>query len=272
MIHTLLYHDIAPDEPARLKRVNPLYTTLESDLLWQLDFLSDRGFQFVDIRDWVAGNLEEPKNSAFVTFDGCFHSWLRVAELLKQRRIPATFYVVSSWLNDHQNQHPYQGEASLSSKDLLSLHEMGFCIGSHSVSHYPFHPKADESEQDFLKRVEFECTQSKLDLESCLGIPVEHFATPNGIYSAELDSILRSAGYLSNRNVKKKADLSSMENPMDLGIFFCDTARVDRLDFQKTFGESPNPIQYFLLRLKRRFLRKKLQQRYKRKIKFEWEK
>lgn len=82
---------------------------------------------------------------------------------------------------------------TMSRDDLRVMARHGMEIGSHTVTH-PILSQQSPEEGDW------EVIQSKRDLESQLGLPVMHFAYPNGRacdFSARLMRTLQEAGYAS---------------------------------------------------------------------------
>ena len=73
---------------------------------------------------------------------------------------------------------------------LQEVSEQGIMIGSHSMTH----PNLQLKDSD-TKILEFEIVESKNQLENLLGIKIESFAFPNGMYSDESIKIAKNSAY-----------------------------------------------------------------------------
>lgn len=115
-----------------------------------------------------------------VTFDdGCASDLEIAAPLLSAHGFSSTHYVTSGSLDTR---------GFLSRSQLQELAELGFEIGSHSVTHrYLTDLTTNE--------IEREISDSKAELESLIGRPVEHFSCPGGRWDARVARIVREAGY-----------------------------------------------------------------------------
>ncbi len=111
---------------------------------------------------------------------------LRVAELLRARKLPGTFYVTSGGLRDSSN---------MSAGDLRDLAAAGFEIGGHTVSH----PVLTEISRDRVRREVVDC---KAELEAVLGMEVVSFAYPKGEFNAAVVTEVKQAGFRCARGVR----------------------------------------------------------------------
>jgi peptidoglycan-N-acetylglucosamine deacetylase len=111
---------------------------------------------------------------------------LKVAELLKTRKLPATFYVTSGWVDRPSNLTP--GE-------LRDLAGAGFEIGGHTVSH----PVLTEIDPSSLKS---EIGNCKASLEAILGTELFSFAYPKGRLNPAVVNEVKSAGFRCARGVQ----------------------------------------------------------------------
>src|ERR1700730_10643506 len=108
---------------------------------------------------------------------------LRIAELLRSRELPGTFYVPIIG---------YRQRETLTAADLRTLSSAGFEIGAHTVSHTTL-PRLRSNELDREVRT---CKQM---LEQTLGCGVLMFCYPNGRYDAEVIRQVKNAGYAGAR-------------------------------------------------------------------------
>lgn len=122
---------------------------------------------------------KEPIGSKLViTFDDGYKDNFEVAApLLKQRELPATFFVATDFIGSRTIPF-WDAEDGFASSwmgwdDVEALHEMGFDIGGHTLSH------ANLGEVD-LGEARKEVLGCRESLEGALRVPIRHFAYPFG--------------------------------------------------------------------------------------------
>ena len=98
--------------------------------------------------------------------------------------LKATFYIISSALTDQP--------AYMTAGQIITLHNSGMEIGSHSVTH----PDMTKLSQAALIK---EMSQSRQVLQNTIGVPVTDFAYPEGIYNANTIAVGKQY-YQSQRN------------------------------------------------------------------------
>lgn len=114
---------------------------------------------------------------------------LRLAELLRSRKIPGTFYVPIT---------PYMGRPALTHAELRALSSEGFEIGAHGFSHKHLWKLSPEE-------LAAEITPCKPILEDILGTEVRMFCYPRGRYDSRVVRTLQEAGYRGARTVRMLA-------------------------------------------------------------------
>lgn len=103
-----------------------------------------------------------------LTFDdGCRSVYYEARPLLRARDLGATAYIVPSWVKDH-------GATYMSWSDLRELSELGWDIGSHTMTHASL-KGADDS------TLQYELGQSRIELRS-RGFDAVSFSLPYGLY------------------------------------------------------------------------------------------
>jgi peptidoglycan/xylan/chitin deacetylase (PgdA/CDA1 family) len=144
--------------------------------------------------DWQ-GTLEPGVLHVAVTFDDAF---LSVAEnawpAMVQRQIPATIFVptgylgqVPGWLTNPRSKAGKEVVMTPSQLKELGRHPL-MTLGSHTV----FHRRMDRlAEPD----VRVDLFDSKSQLESVIGRPVETFSFPHGAYTPRVLELAKEAGY-----------------------------------------------------------------------------
>lgn len=146
--------------------------------------------------DWKAGRLEQSHVNGVGTmqkFKIVTSSWddgdpkdLRVAGLLRTRRLPGTFYVPIT---------AAPGREILRNSDLRAINAEGFEIGAHTVSHKML-PRLAPQE------LNFEVQTCKQILEEKLSHEVAMFCYPNGRYNSGTVRAVERAGYRGARTTR----------------------------------------------------------------------
>jgi peptidoglycan-N-acetylglucosamine deacetylase len=111
---------------------------------------------------------------------------LRLAEMLRARALPGTFFVPLAGPD---------GKPTLCPGDLCSLDAEGFEIGAHTVSHRTLAPLIGEL-------LWTEVHRSKHVLENMLGHNVSMFCYPNGSYNRRTIRAVEKAGFEGARTVR----------------------------------------------------------------------
>jgi peptidoglycan/xylan/chitin deacetylase (PgdA/CDA1 family) len=109
-------------------------------------------------------------------------------KLLPVSRLAEVLDTLSKLTQDSSGQHRSEQPAMLSWDNVREMHNNGFEIGSHSVTHWILtRISADQ--------LEHELVQSKRTIESELKEPIQGFSYPNGDYSDHVIDLLQNAGY-----------------------------------------------------------------------------
>lgn len=178
----LMYHEIeAPNRPVNQTADGYLrYVVRESSFREQMKHIADSGFVGCNVTGALGAKNGE--RAVAITFDdGCETDLLIAAPILKQHSFGATFYIVAGLVGQ---------PGYLSISQLRALHEAGFEIGSHSMTHS--YLKSLNSAQ-----VRSEVFDSKDRLEQLVGGRVDHFSCPGGRWESRVSELAKQAGYLS---------------------------------------------------------------------------
>lgn len=179
----LMYHEIETagrpvnqDAPGYVR-----YVVKEKDFIDQLDSLAAAGLAGVNVTGALAAATTS-RNVVAITFDdGCETDLLTAAPLLKQHSFDATFYLVAGFLDR---------PGYLSQSQVRELRDLGFEIGSHSMTH-SYLRQLDDAQ------LRTEVFDSKDRLEQLTGSKVDHFSCPGGRWDPRVSDIAREAGYVS---------------------------------------------------------------------------
>jgi peptidoglycan/xylan/chitin deacetylase (PgdA/CDA1 family) len=177
----LMYHEIEqPERP--LCESDPgyvRYVVKEADFREQLAWLRTEGFSVLSVGEALAESQREVPRVAITFDDGCATDLSVAAPLLHEAGFNATFYITV----DHLGRPGY-----LTESQLRELSQLGFEIGSHSMTHRFLHDLTSDVIRD-------EVFGSKARLEEITGKRVAHFSCPGGRWDKRVSLLAREAGY-----------------------------------------------------------------------------
>ena len=194
----LLYHRIAGDREKKAHSV-PV-AKFKSHMAW----LKASGHDVISIdRARRALFHDEPleRRSVVITFDDGYADFVDHAfPILQEFSYPAVVYVVvgllgqpARWLADGDR----DGDETIMDANALRLIQQGGVeIGSHTNAHPLLHRLSPD------ERV-LEIRESKSQLENVLGLAVESFAYPYGVYNPEIVQEVIDAGYTTAVTVNR---------------------------------------------------------------------
>jgi peptidoglycan/xylan/chitin deacetylase (PgdA/CDA1 family) len=180
----LLYHHIAA--LAESAGSDWYVTTVTPDAFEeQMAYLAYNGYHTVRIMDLVdaaRGRRVLPPNPVVITFDdGWIDGYEGALPVLRKYGMIATFFIPAQWIGGTNSE-------VMSWEQLQELSRQGMEIGSHSMTH----PYLTQLGPEALA---WELQDSKSVLEEHLGIPIEAFAYPFGIYDDNVVAQTEAAGY-----------------------------------------------------------------------------
>lgn len=193
-LKVLVYHRIVDDEAVSRKFWHCLHV---ERFRRQLELLDRWGFTpitFADYRLFREGELNLPSKPVIITFDdGYMDTFTYAFPLLQEFGMRAVVFV----LGDRRIKTNYWDrtvgfpEAPLmDGRHILELHEAGFEIGAHSMSHVKLTAIREDLAWDEISR-------SRMLLEILLNDNVHTFSYPYGLNSAGTRRMTQNAGYLS---------------------------------------------------------------------------
>lgn len=233
-LRILTFHDISND-------TRDVYAVTKERFTDYLSLLKDEGYTTIRAGDLVADwpSVLSRTRVVLLTFDdGCVAQRDIAAELLTQRGMTATFFVISSMLGQNRSRCTFSGKERtfLSGEDLRQMVLGGFEIGSHSHAH-PLLGMLP------VEQVDVEVRFSKQIVEEAIGHEVISFAYPFGrrdSFSSMTRSVLEKNGYTvaftqAGNGVKSTSDLLKLPR-----------TNVDRFDTLTTFRRKLNGYYDFL--------------------------
>jgi peptidoglycan/xylan/chitin deacetylase (PgdA/CDA1 family) len=181
-LRILVYHSVSGG--AFEKDVDESNVSPEA-FIRQMEILKKTSEKIVSLAEGIK-SLEKRDlsgNAIAITFDdGLANAYNEASRILKDRDIPATFFLVNNYLG--------RKKCYMNWENALSLKEKGFGIGSHSYSHRRLSALKGEE-------LDMETVYAKKKFEE-RGINVEYFAYPYGFYgdfSKEIEAFVKKAGY-----------------------------------------------------------------------------
>ena len=197
----LMYHELQLPQRELCETVPGYvrYVVTENHFREHLALLHSNAWQVLNVTEALK-SIDEEKNTqkqrVCLTFDdGCATDVLVVAPLLREKGFNATFYVTVN----HLGRRGY-----LTPEQLRDLSDLGFEIGSHSMTHC-YLDNLDVNE------LEVEVSGSKDRLEQLTGRPVAHFSCPGGRMNSLLPKIAMDAGYESVATSRPGSNGSDMD-------------------------------------------------------------
>lgn len=164
----------------------------------QMQALKDGGFTVIPMKDflaWRRGESDIPAKSAIITIDDGYVSGYDTAwPILKKFGYPFTMFVYVKYVNS--------GGKSVTWDQLAEMRDAGVDIECHSYSHEDLHGKRVKKETaEEIKKIgktewlRKEIVESKQIIEKQLGIKVDVFSYPFGVYNQEARDMVKEAGY-----------------------------------------------------------------------------
>ncbi len=160
-----------------------------ADFKRQLAILHDTcTFITIDqVLSYIDGTVRFDRPAVAITFDDAYRDvFTTAAPILARHNIPASVFAVSD-PNNVNRAELANDKPLMTTRELKTLHELGWIIGSHSATHAFFgDPRLNQHH---------EIARSKTVLEQELGIPIQYFVYPKGIYSPRITHAVARAGY-----------------------------------------------------------------------------
>lgn len=191
----LMYHKITSG-PA-----NDTYERSFSDFNNDLNYIKSKGYKVISIEmlDEIAkGNLGLPGNSIVITFDDGFTSdFTLAAPALKQRNMPATFFIVPGWISSEPGYMSW-AQVWLLSQEKDSMNRNLFHIGSHSMTH-PFllDMASQMTPQQYQAFLDYEFGVSAAEIRDVTSQEKLFFSLPfgNGANNLQIINTAKKFGY-----------------------------------------------------------------------------
>jgi peptidoglycan/xylan/chitin deacetylase (PgdA/CDA1 family) len=183
-----MYHEIVSCDPQEIHAVS--VANFSSQITW----LQENGYTFIGLESNLSSYLRDvllPQKLIVLTFDdGYSDNYTNALPVLRQRGIPATFFLVVGHIGGTSKWR----QGSLSTTPLLNwrqvreMDQMGMRFGSHTMNHQDLTALTSQT-------LSLELSQSRKELEHALGKTVDIFSYPYSRCNSLTTAYLKSHGY-----------------------------------------------------------------------------
>lgn len=194
----LCYHNI--EDNSKMKALTISVAEFEKEM----QAIKDNGFTVIGMQDFLAfrrGEKDIPAKSCIITIDdGWVSGYENAWPILKKYGYPFTLFIYVNYVNT--------GGKSMSWDQLAEMRDAGVDIQCHTYSHSNIKIPGggmDKTHSEMVKKdvatlgldgwLHKEIVESKQVLEKQLGIKVNAFAYPFGIYNQKARDFVKQAGY-----------------------------------------------------------------------------
>jgi peptidoglycan/xylan/chitin deacetylase (PgdA/CDA1 family) len=196
LVPILCYHNLGPQTRGRLLLAASVFEE-------QMRYLKREGFHVITLRqflEFVALRQQLPRKTVVLTFDDGWRSFKEYAyPILKELGYPATLFIYTDFIG---------ARIALSWPELKELAQEGFDIQAHSKSHDDMRRKANESDEEYGRRMQAELVQPLAIFQQRVGQPAKVLAYPYGSHSDEVVKRVREAGYIAALDVRRQGNPS----------------------------------------------------------------
>lgn len=182
VLPVLMYHSVSPDAPE-----DNLLAVTDAVFERQMRFLKEHRYNVMRLED-AAGLIRRgkriPSRAVVITFDdGYRNTFTHAFPILKKYDIPATAFIIVNEVGRSQGDR-------LDWSDIRQMQESGLvAIGSHCLGPEPLINIRDDGV------VRHEIFASKKALEEKLGVRVNFFSYPEGMFTPYIRQLVIDAGY-----------------------------------------------------------------------------
>ncbi len=180
MVSILCYHGISENSEK--------YSLSKKSFEKQIEKISKHA-EFISMEEAV-GVLNGAKikgPAVLLTFDDGFANLMEIAPLIRKYDIKPAIFILSDPESANKTELN-NDEKLLTVEEIIALHKNGWTIGCHSATHADFSIlNQDEAKKQIIG--------SKLRIENKLGIKIDYFAYPKGIFNENTINIVKEGGY-----------------------------------------------------------------------------
>jgi peptidoglycan/xylan/chitin deacetylase (PgdA/CDA1 family) len=200
-VPVLMYHQIK-DEPSR-------ENISLSKFRQQIDWLMREGYTTVTIsqlHDFMEGRKTLPNNTVAITIDDGWVTALEAANLLRQNKMAATFYIISGMFTHSAYMSEHQVRQLATNPQ--------FEIGAHSHTH--FMQWVDDLSKLDTRIAVGEMLMSKRLIEDVIQRPIRTYAWPFGYVRPDMMSFASAVGFTSTVHVNAASVNKKGTSPLEI--------------------------------------------------------
>ncbi len=194
-VPVLCYHQLRPWQTTDSKTART-YITPPATFYEHMKVLRDSGYHPIlpdELVAYLQNGAPLPSRPVMITFDdGALSQYQNAEPILEKAGIKAVFFIMTVTLSRHN---------FMSAAQVRDLARKGHVIGCHTWDH---HNVTGYKETDWDKQIVKPVTQ----LRQITGKEIKYFAYPNGIWSADAISRLKTHGYTAAFQLSGKCDVS----------------------------------------------------------------
>lgn len=136
----------------------------------------------------IQKSLKGEKSIPLTFDDGFISVYEKALPILQEHSFSATIYVTTAHLSNQKSKDVYS-HPKMSTEMLLELHQKGFEIGSHTVTHRALTLLSDDEVKEELR-------ESKRIIERIVQAPVTSLAFPLGLWNERVLKLAKECGYV----------------------------------------------------------------------------
>jgi len=193
-----MFHSIASMPKGTVMRSLHVPPKLFKLQMWLLKIMGYQGLSMSKLQPYLIG--KKVGKVVGITFDDGFKNNLTNAlPILKKMGFSATCYIISQkigGINEWDLDKGIDENPLMDENEINEWIESGMEIGSHSQNHV----RLAECNIDIATT---EIKQSRVDLETKFGHPIEHFCYPYGNYNDEIVTIAKASGYSTATTINR---------------------------------------------------------------------
>lgn len=171
----------------------------------QMEYLAAHGYNTITLDELMAHafyNAVLPQKPIVLTFDDSYRDFYTAAfPVLKELKLQATNFVITGFV-DGPRYLTWDEISDMKSSGLITFED-------HTITHASLPVISDTS-------LWHELEQSKYDLQSHVGYPINYIAYPGGTYNKHVESFAQKAGYIAAFTTKPgtcESKTTSFEEP-----------------------------------------------------------
>jgi len=182
VVPILVYHNIGYEKES-------FFVTPEN-FTKQMEYIKKNGYEVITLDELVRGIKEKKsfkRNKVVITFDDGYKDNFESAYLiLKRFGFPATVFIITDFVG---RDFFANGKKFLNWDDVIVMSKNRVSFGSHTKTHFDLGEPMDE------EAALAEISGSKKIIEQKIGMPVDYFCYPSGIFSNRAKELVAQAGY-----------------------------------------------------------------------------